>query len=77
VIKTEGFMKKFSGTYKTATLPPTDCIGTQYPYFNSASLVMIVNRVYPQLANHLKSKKLYGGPGVIEVYHLISSNPYV
>ena len=34
------------------------CVGTKYPYFNSASLIMIVNRVYPRLAKFIRSKKL-------------------
>lgn len=58
-------------------LPVTACVGTCYPYFNSASLVMIVNRVYPRLAEFVKVKRMNVGPGVIEIYHLLASKPYV
>jgi hypothetical protein len=75
--KTEEFMKIFSEKYKTAVLPATSCVGTHYPYFNSASLVMIVNRVYPRLAEYVKAKKIHAGPGVLEIYHLVSSSPNV
>lgn len=63
--------------YKKSSLPTTICVGTRYPYFNSSSLIMIVNRVYPRLAEFVRVKKLNVGPGVIEVYHLLSSSPYV
>lgn len=70
-------MKNYGDKYKTSQFPLTRCVGTRYPYFNSASLVMIVNRVYPKLAEFVKTKKLEVGPGVIEIYHLLSSNPFV
>lgn len=70
-------MNKYGSKYKTSKLPSTKCVGTKYPYFNSASLIMIVNRVYPKLAQFVKTKKLDVGPGVVEIYHLQSSNPFV
>ena len=48
--KIELLQAKFGGKYKCAELPTSQCVGTKYPYFNSASLIMIVNRVYPRLA---------------------------
>jgi hypothetical protein len=38
---------------------------------------MIVNRVYPRLAEFVKVKRMNVGPGVIEIYHLLASKPYV
>lgn len=61
----DDFVKKFEGKYKKTQLPETKCIGTRYPYFNSASLIMIINRVYPRLAKFVRSKKLDVGPGVV------------
>lgn len=49
-------MKNYGDKYKTSQFPLTRCVGTRYPYFNSASLVMIVNRVYPKLAEFVKTK---------------------
>jgi hypothetical protein len=33
--------------------------------------------VYPRLAEFVREKKIEVGPGVIEVYHLLASRPYV
>lgn len=49
IAKIDAFIKK-NPKYKKGEIPKTKCIGTKYPYFNSASLIMIINRVYPRLA---------------------------
>jgi hypothetical protein len=58
-------MNKYSDKYKKAVLPATSCVGTRYPYFNSTSFILIVNRVYPRLAEFIQTKKLDVGPGVL------------
>lgn len=63
--KITSFIDKHNGKYKLGNMPKANCIGTKYPYFNSASLIMIVTRVYPRLAEYVKAKKLDVGPGVI------------
>lgn len=44
------FLQKYKGKYKYGEVPKTLCVGTRYPYFNSASLIMLISRVYPRLA---------------------------
>lgn len=77
VEKIDLMMKKFPNKYKIIETPPTICVGTQYPYFNAASLVMIINRVYPKLAQFIAEKRLEAGPGVMEIYCVNDSNPHV
>lgn len=38
---------------------------------------MIINRVYPKLAEYVRNKKLQVGPGVIEIYNILTSSPHV
>lgn len=70
-------MEKFPGKYKESKLAATMCVGTKYPYFNSASLIMIVSRVYPRLAEFVKQKRLSVGPGIVEIYKLLHRSPHV
>lgn len=70
-------MEKYPGKYKVAETPRTICVGTKYPYFSNASLVMVVNRVYPRLAKFMREKKLDGGPGILEIYAMNDPSPHV
>lgn len=66
----EAKLAHVSGGFKTKNLPVKEYVIAEFPYRNKMSIVMSVIRVYPALNKFCKSKGLYEGGAVIEIYDM-------